>query len=300
MSLAVEVRAGQDLSPSRGHNPHLEPQRRPAPLSEFASKAHASAAPTQVDITPNSPPNSPLRLAIASVLLGLLGLFLSVFVIGSLPAVFGLALGILHLRRADAPKPLARWGVGLCICALASSVVFAFAWRSGMEHRRAAMDQFLAQLPAWRGVPVPAATFRTLDDAVVKLAEFRGKSVLVTFWSTGVPPCVEEVPNLVRLRREVPASELAMVAISLERPQPLKRFAAQHGINYTLCWLGRIDVPPPPFDNILAVPVTFFLDRRGVITKVATGPLGFDALKASATAPDWDGPTNAPPPSVVR
>ena len=62
---------------------------------------------------------------------------------------------------------------------------------------------------------------------------------------------------------------LAMLAISLERPQPLKRFATQHGVNYTLCWLGRVDVPPPPFDNILAVPVTFFIDRHGVITDVA-------------------------------
>ncbi len=253
-----------------------------------------------LDSVPDSPPNSRLRLAIASVLLGLLALFLSIFVIGAVPALIGLGLGIAHLRRAGTPQPLARWGIGICVCALLSSVVFAFAWRSGMAHRRAAMDGFLQQLPAWRGVTAPAATFRTLDDSVVKLAELRGQRVLITFWSTGVPPCVEEVPQLIRLRREVPTTELAMLAISLERPHQLKRFAAQRGVNYTLCWLGRIDVPPPPFDNILAVPVTFFLDRQGVITEVSAGWLDFDALKARALAPDWSGPTNAAPASAIR
>lgn len=244
--------------------------------------------------------DSAQRLAFGSVLLGLLALFLSVFVVGAFPALVGLAFGLAQLRRPSAPKPLARWGVGICVCALLSSAVFAFAWRSGMEHRRAAMDRFLQQLPTWRGVLAPPAVFRTVEEDQVRLAELRGKPVLITFWSTGVPPCVAQVSNLVRLRREVPASDLAILAISLERPRALKRFAAQHGINYTLCWLGRIDVPPPPFDNILAVPVTFFIDRKGVITEVATGVLDFETLQARAVAPDWSGPTNAAPPTVVR
>ena len=240
------------------------------------------------------------RLAIGSVLLGLLAVFLSVFVIGALPATLGLGLGLAQLRRPSGPKPLARWGIGICVCALLSSVVFAFAWRSGMAHRREAMDRFLAQLPAWRGVIAPAATFRTVDEDTVRLAELRGKPTVLTFWSTGVPPCVTQVPDLVRLRADVPANQLGIVAVSLERPQALKRFAAQHGINYTLCWLGRVDVPPPPFDNILAVPVTFFLDRKGIITEVVTGPLDFATMKARALAPEWSGPTNAPPPFVPR
>ena len=76
--------------------------------------------------------------------------------------------------------------------------------------------------------------------------------------------------------------------------------AEKKGINYTLCWLGRLDVLPPPFDNILAVPVTFFLDRQGVIQEVATGCLDFETLKAKALAPDWSGPTNAAPPAPIR
>ena len=234
------------------------------------------------------------------MLLGLLALFLSIFVIGALPALIGLALGLAHLRRPGVPKPLAHWGVGICLCALLSSVGFAFAWRSGMQHRRAAMDQFLAQLPQWHGVTAPAAAFRLLDDTPVKLADLRGQPVLITFWASSVPPCVAEVPHLIRLRTQVPAADLAILAVSLERPHQQRRFAAQKGINYPLCWLGRLDVPPPPFDNILAVPVTFFVDRRGIIREVVTGCLDFESLKAKALAPDWSGPTNAAPASVIR
>jgi thiol-disulfide isomerase/thioredoxin len=248
----------------------------------------------------NAPLNSPLRLAMGSVMFGCLGVFLSVFVIGAVPALIGLALGIAQWRKSGGARPLARWGVGICACALLASVGFAFAWRSGAEHRRAALDSFLAQLPAWRGVAAPAATFRRLDDSAVKLADLRGKPVVITFWSTGVPPCIDEVPHLIRLRREVPEKQLAILAISLERPKQLQRFAEQKGINYTLCWLGRLDVSPPPFDNILAVPVTFFLDRHGIIQEVTTGCLDFNTLKAKALAPDWTGPTNAAPPTAVR
>jgi thiol-disulfide isomerase/thioredoxin len=251
--------------------------------------------------SPASPPaGSPLRLAVGSVLLGLFGLFLSVFVLGAVPALVGLALGVAHLRRPGVPKPLGRWGVGICLCALLSSVGFAFAWRSGMEHRQAAMERFLTQLPHWRGVPAPAATFRLLDDAPLKLPDLRGAPVVITFWSSSVPPCVAAVPDLVRLRNEFPPAELAIVAVSVERPHQQQRFAAKHGINYSLCWLGRLDVPPPPFDNILAVPVTFFVDRKGIIQEVIAGGFDYATLKAKALAPDWSGPANGPPPTAIR
>lgn len=241
-----------------------------------------------------------MRLAIGSVLLGLLALFLSVFVIGALPALAGLGLGVMHLRRPGVPKALGRWGVGICLCALLSSVGFAFAWRSGAEHRRQAMEDFLTQLPQWRGVTAPDATFRLLDDAALRLADLRGMPVVITFWSSSVPPCMEAVPVLVRLREETPANELAIVAVSLERPHQQQRVAARQGINYALCWLGRLDVPPPPFDNILAVPVTFFLDRQGIIREAVAGPMDYETLKAHALAPDWSAPTNPPPPGWRR
>jgi thiol-disulfide isomerase/thioredoxin len=65
--------------------------------------------------------------------------------------------------------------------------------------------------------PVPAGDFqlRTLDGQKVRLSDFRGKVVLVNFWTTWCSACVSEMPELVALQKKH-ADNLVIVGVSLD------------------------------------------------------------------------------------
>src|SRR3989344_8833128 len=56
-------------------------------------------------------------------------------------------------------------------------------------------------LPGLQRTPAPAVEFGLLDGSRASLAELRGRPVLLVFWATSCPPCVDEVPDLVKLHQ---------------------------------------------------------------------------------------------------
>ena len=65
--------------------------------------------------------------------------------------------------------------------------------------------------------PVPAGDFqlRTLEGKHVKLSDFRGKVVLINFWTTWCTACVSEMPELIALQKKH-ADNLVIVGVSLD------------------------------------------------------------------------------------
>jgi len=56
------------------------------------------------------------------------------------------------------------------------------------------------ELKPWPGVITPALSLSDLEGKPHKLADYRGKVVLVNFWATWCVPCREEMPSIERLR----------------------------------------------------------------------------------------------------
>jgi thiol-disulfide isomerase/thioredoxin len=68
-------------------------------------------------------------------------------------------------------------------------------------------------------VPAPAAAVQLADGRPLVLTQFKGEVVFVNFWATWCPPCVEEMPSMVRLGQELSArypNKFRMVAISVD------------------------------------------------------------------------------------
>ncbi len=79
--------------------------------------------------------------------------------------------------------------------------------------------------------PAPALELPALDGSRFSLAALRGQVVFVNFWATWCPPCLEELPSMVRLAQDMAAShpgQFRMVAVTVDEDLALVRsfFAA--------------------------------------------------------------------------
>lgn len=240
--------------------------------------------------TPPTPQPIPSRsgLATSSLVIGLVACLLSLFVIGGIFGLAGMILGLLHILQKRGSNGMAWWGIGLSAVAILASVAV------GVVALRMVRSTFMQSGPlqSWQGVAAPDISLTMLDGKVVKLSDLKGKRVVLDFWATWCGPCVEEIPEFVRLFRETPRSDLEIIGISDESEGTLKPFVADKAMTYPVVSAKNL---PVPYSQIEAIPTTFFIDRKGVIQSILVGSRGFNDLKTHATAQDWQGqPKPAP------
>jgi thiol-disulfide isomerase/thioredoxin len=64
--------------------------------------------------------------------------------------------------------------------------------------------------------PLPHAVLASVDNDWVDLSTYKGQVVLIAFWTTWCPGCVDEVPGLIRLQQEFSAKGFTVVAIAVD------------------------------------------------------------------------------------
>src|SRR4030081_2496088 len=70
-------------------------------------------------------------------------------------------------------------------------------------------------LRPWSGGTAPPLELQDLDGAVHRLADYRGKTVLVNFWASWCAPCCEEMPSIERLRGSLEGKPFAVLAVNV-------------------------------------------------------------------------------------
>jgi thiol-disulfide isomerase/thioredoxin len=245
----------------------------------------------------SEPRRSGQGFAVASFVLGVCALIWAMIAIGGLFGAVGLALGILHLRRSDANRPLATWGITLSIVGIVGSLlatafyVWIFSSAGTSARSRIAGG---GQWEAWKGVAAPPLVARTLDGGEVSLDSFKGRRVVLNFWATWCGPCRREAPHLDRLARE---TDVVVLAVSDEEADVVRAFALKHVLGYTFALEGELQAP---YDRVRSLPTNMFIDRNGVIQEVLVGGLDFESLHERATAPDRTEPPRPAPGPASR
>ncbi len=239
-------------------------------------------------------------MAIASFLIGLAGLLLSVVLVGGVLALLALGLGIAQLRRPASAHGLAWGGVGLSIVALmvtAAMATFLMGDASG-GIARAFENSAIGDLASWKGRQAPDFEFRTLNGESRRLSEYRGRPVILDFWATWCGPCLREIPYLNRLQENAATNDLVVLGLSDEDEGVLREFVEREGVSYRIGHLSR-NALPEPYTDIRGLPTTLFLDGRGVLREITVGYHSFEDLRryAQRAAATTATPTAAPGPA---
>lgn len=136
---------------------------------------------------------------------------------------------------------------------------------------------------SWFGKTAPGFRLTDITGKSHTLYDYRGKNVMIVLWGTWCPPCREEIPHLIALQKLL-ADKLAIIAISIEKPDVVKRFVTQNGrINYTVIAADESAVPAP-YSEITGFPSAFYIDPDGKIKFAALGAMTLGTMRAIVTA----------------
>ncbi len=85
------------------------------------------------------------------------------------------------------------------------------------------------------GDPAPGFTLPDLEGQIQGLDDLKGRVVVLNFWATWCPPCVDEMPSLQKLHEALDAKGLSVVAVSVdERFEDIERFVDSFGLTFTI------------------------------------------------------------------
>lgn len=104
----------------------------------------------------------------------------------------------------------------------------------------------------------------------VDKSNWPGKVVLINFWATWCPPCREEIPELLQLKKEF-QGRMEIVGISEDEdpPEAVLKFARQKGMNYPIVMATEqlIDA----YGGVPALPTSFLIDTQGRVVQKHSG-----------------------------
>ncbi len=137
----------------------------------------------------------------------------------------------------------------------------------------AALASGCVKEPSWQvGVQAPQISALDPNDATVKLSDFRGKVVVVRFWSTGCRSCVAEMPAMDGYRKRYADKDLAVVAINMgDTREMVEAFTKDLKLSYPI--LRDPALIAAKKYNVRSVPTTFFIDRSGIARMMVMGEL---------------------------
>lgn len=132
----------------------------------------------------------------------------------------------------------------------------------------------------WRPDPASDAaaalwplSFDTPAGAPLKMESLRGRPLLVNFWATWCPPCVDELPLLDQFYRENAANGWQVVGLAIDQPSAVRSFLARTPIRFPvgLAGLGGTELARALGNGVGGLPFTVVVDGAGKVVQRRMG-----------------------------
>ncbi len=114
------------------------------------------------------------------------------------------------------------------------------------------------------------------SDRKVELKQFRGQVVVLNFWATWCPPCVEELPSLIAMQERTKAKGVMVLGVSIDVDgDAYQRFLKLHNINFM-----TVRDPEEKVATLYGTagwPETYVIDRHGILRRKFVGPVDWSS-----------------------
>ena len=148
-------------------------------------------------------------------------------------------------------------------------------------HRQTGQPNAASQLPWWH------TRFEQPQGGSLALADFPGQVLVLNFWATWCPPCIEEMPLLDSFAQEQRTKGWQVIGLALDNTAAVQSFLKRVPVSFPVAIAG---LPGLDFSRQLGningqLPFTAVWDGQGVLKQVKLGPLKPDDLSAWAKSP---------------
>lgn len=117
----------------------------------------------------------------------------------------------------------------------------------------------------------PDFELKDLDGKVHHLSDYKGKVVILNFWATWCPPCKKEIPDFIEMQKQYEAQGVQFLGIAMddEGLDKVKPWVASHNLSYPILLPdGKVAAS---YGEMSSIPVTYFIDRKGMIRQTFVG-----------------------------
>jgi cytochrome c biogenesis protein CcmG/thiol:disulfide interchange protein DsbE len=174
-----------------------------------------------------------------------------------------------------------RTGPVIAVVAVAAALVALLAYGVASQGQDTSIDEAVerGERPS-----APEATLPVLGgDGSGSLRDYRGRVVVLNFWASWCPPCVDELPLLERTQRRIERRGATVLGVNYQDlPEDATVFVDRFGLSFPN--LRDRDGEYAEKYAILGFPETFVIDRQGRIAAARRGPVTAGWLQ-SALAP---------------
>jgi thiol-disulfide isomerase/thioredoxin len=132
------------------------------------------------------------------------------------------------------------------------------------------------------GQPAPDFTLTSLNDEQMTLSDFRGRPILINFWTTWCAPCRAEMPELERAYKVYADDELVILAVNLTEQDALEdvqTFVDEFQITFPVL-LDEESYVAQDLYRLMGLPMSVFVNSHGTINRIHMGGLSYEQLEA--------------------
>lgn len=125
----------------------------------------------------------------------------------------------------------------------------------------------------------PDLSFTDIDGQQHTMSQYAGKPVLLTFWATDCPGCIQEMPDLIALHDQYTSQGLVMidVAMSYDSLDHIRAMRDDRKLPFIITWDHKAEMSAA-FDNVRVTPTHFLITPEGEITMRKIGNINIDYM----------------------
>jgi thiol-disulfide isomerase/thioredoxin len=128
-----------------------------------------------------------------------------------------------------------------------------------------------------------ANSWQTPNGKTVNTQEWQGKVLVVNFWASWCPPCVEEMPALDKLQQEFMQQNVLFVGIGIDSPSNIREFLSKTPVSYPIV-IGGLEgsnLSKQMGNSQGALPYTIIINAKGKATYSKLGKISEDDIRSA-------------------